>query len=276
MITHALGNVEYQESGDGIPLLFVPGSFSTGASWRNISAPLSERHRTVATSLSGYGKTQERRQPGSTYLQDEMDVLDTALAHIDRPVHVVAHSFGAYVALSLALHRQPAFLSMTLLEPTVFHLLGLAGETALNSQVRAMTDAYMADWAQGDPQAVRHVIDFYGGPGTFASYPPAVQDKVVAQTATNILDWQTGYAASSSLADMAAVQTPTWVICGSDSHLAMRRCNQLLVDALPQARLHMLDGANHFMINTHAAELAHWIEQQVGAFDRGTPFCVPR
>lgn len=267
MITHALGNVEYQESGSGIPLLFVPGSFSTGASWRSISTPLSERYCSVATSLSGYGKTQERRKPGSAFMQDEMDVLEAVLAHINRPVHLVAHSFGALVALSLAMHRQPAFLSMTLLEPTVFHLLHLAGETALNSQVRAMTDTYMADWDRGDPQSVQHVIDFYGGPGTFAAYPPMVQDKMMAQTATNILDWKTGYAESPSLAEFAAVRTPSLVICGSNSHMAMRRCNELLVDSLPQARLKVLEGANHFMIATHSAELTHWIAQQVGALD---------
>ncbi|RQO82743.1 alpha/beta fold hydrolase [Acidovorax sp. FJL06] len=268
MITHALGDVEYQESGSGSVLLFVPGSFSTGASWRSISAPLSERYRTIATSLLGYGKTQERRTPGSAWMQQEMDALDTVLARIQAPVHLVAHSFGACVALSLAMHRQPAFLSMTLLEPTVFYLLNQAGDRALSRQVRAITDTYMAAWEHGDPRAVQHVIDFYGGPGAFAAYPPAVQDKVMAMTATNILDWQTGDAQAPTPADIASVNTPTWVVCGSHSHPAMQRCNQLLVDTLPHAQLQMLEGANHFMVTTHAAELTRGIEQRVSSLDR--------
>ena len=265
MITHAWGDVEYQESGDGTALLFVPGSFSTGASWRGIAAPLSERYRTIATSLSGYGKTPERRRPGSNFMQDEMEVLDAVLARIQAPVHLVAHSFGAWVALALAMHRSPAFLSMTLLEPTVFYMLGLAGETELDRQVQAVTDTYMADWERGDPQAVRHVIDFYGGAGTFASYPSALQDKLAAQTATNILDWQTGYANAPVRAQIASVRTPTLVLCGGNSHRAMQRCNQLLADSLPQSRFQMLDGANHFMVATHAAALVPWIERQVSA-----------
>ena len=131
-----------------------------------------------------------------------------------------------------------------------------------------MTDAYMTDWDRGDPQAVRHVIDFYGGPGAFAAYPPAVQDKVMALTATNILDWKTGLAQAPAHADLAAVAIPTRVICGSHSHRAMQRCNQLLVDTLPHAQFQMLKGANHFMIATHATELTPWIEQQVSALDR--------
>lgn len=263
MITHALGAVEYQESGDGAPLVFVPGSFSTGASWRNIATPLSERYRTITTSLSGYGKTQERRKPGGAHMQDEMDVLEAVLAQANAPVHLVAHSFGAWVALSLAMHRNPPLLSLTLLEPTVFNLLAPAGETALSGQVRAMKDNYVAVWNSGDQRAVRHVIDFYGGAGTFDAYPSAVQDKVITQTPTNILDWDSGYAESPRLEDFATVNVPTLVICGGTSHMAMQRCNQLLVDYLPQAQLMALDGANHFMIVTHAADLTLLIDRHI-------------
>ena len=83
----------------------------------------------------------------------------------------------------------------------------------------------------------------------------------MAQTGTNVLDWQTGLADIPSQEAFSALQTRTLVVCGSNSDLAMRRCNQLLVDRLPQAQLRVLDGANHFMIGTHAAELQDWIRQ---------------
>jgi len=263
MITHAQGSIEYQEKGEGVPLVFVPGSFSSGASWRNISTPLSERYRTITTSLSGYGATQERRKPGGTHMQDQVDVLEAVLAQANAPVHLVAHSFGAWVALSLAMRHQPQLLSLTLLEPTAFQLLLLAGETELNQQVRTMKDRYVAAWASGDQQAVRHVIDFYGGAGTFDAYPTAVQDKVITQTPTNILDWNSGYAELPVPLDFATVTVPTLVIYGSTSHRAMQRCNQLLADYLPQAQLVALDGANHFMIGTHAADLTQRIDQHI-------------
>lgn len=265
MLTQVHGAVEYQESGDGTPLVFVPGSFSTGASWRNISTPLSARYRTITTSLSGYGKTQERRKPGGDHLQDEMDVLEAVLTRVGAPAHLVAHSFGAWIALALAMYRGPSLLSLTLLEPTAFSLLPLGDEQALNQQVHAMTERYMADWQGGDQQAVRHVIDFYGGAGTFDAYPPAVQDKVIAQTPTNILDWATGSAAHPTQADLGAVDVPTLVIHGDASHGAMQRCNQLLVDYLPRARILSLEQANHFMIGTHATDLVSRIDEHIRA-----------
>jgi len=263
MIANTRGAVEYQETGDGAPLVFVPGSFSTGASWRNISTPLSERYRTITTSLCGYGQTQERRTHGGTSMQEERDVLETVLLQANAPVHLVAHSFGAWVALSLAMHRKPALLSLTLLEPTVFQLLALAGEAALNAQVCAMKDGYVAAWARGKQRAVRRVSDFYGGAGTFDAYPPAVQDKVITQTPTNILDWHSGYAESPLPQDFITVDVPTLVICGSASHMAMQRSNQLLVDYLPRAQFQTLDGANHFMVVTHPTELTRRIERHI-------------
>lgn len=265
MITQAQGTVEYLESGHGQAIVFVPGSFSTGASWRNISTPLSERYRTITTSLSGYGKTQERRGSESIHIEDEMDVLEAVLDRAAAPVHMVAHSFGAWVAIALAMRRAPRLLSLTLLEPTAFNLLEPGGEFALSEEVHAMTDLYMTEWNKGQPQAVRHVIDFYGGAGTFDSYPPAVQEKLMSQTATNVLDWKTGYASSIKLDELAAVTVPTLVIYGSASNRAMQRSNQLLVDYLPKAQLMALEGANHFMIGTHASTLTQAIEQHTSA-----------
>lgn len=263
MISHPKGAIEYQEVGQGQAIVFVPGSFSAGSSWRSISTPLSQGYRTITTSLSGYGKTEERRGPAGAHIEDEMDVLEAVLKRADTPVHLVAHSFGAWIALALAVYRKPRLLSMTLLEPTAFKLLNFGAEPALSQQVLAMTDRYMTEWESGNRQAVRHVIDFYGEAGTFDSYPPAVQEKLISQTPTNILDWKTGYADTIKLADCAAVKVPTLVVCGSSSHMAMQHCNQLLVDHLPQAQIMTLKGANHFMIGSHAPDLTHAIERHI-------------
>lgn len=263
------GSVEYQESGSGSAVVFVPGSFSTGASWRAISTPLSETYRTVSTSLCGYGKTSERRQSDGFDLDDEMDVLEAVLNRVGTPAHVVAHSFGAYVALALVVYRSPKVLSLTLLEPTMFNLLGADGDADLKHQVDSMTGRYISDWNNGDRLAVRHVIDFYGGAGTFDAYPSAVQDKVIACTDTNILDWQCPYGASFSPRDLARVDVPTVVVCGSTSHSAMQRCNQVLVQHLPQARLHHLDGANHFMIVTHPSEVGQVVQDHIRSVAMG-------
>lgn len=257
--------VEYQETGTGEAIVLVPGSFSTGSSWRAIASPLWQRYRTISTSLSGYGKTQERRVPGSDAMADQLDILETVLQKANAPVHLVAHSFGACAALLLAIRRPVKVLSLTLLEPTVFEILSLCQEHALHKQVLDLVDRYTSDWKAADALAVRHIIDFYGGEGCFGRYPPSVQEKLAGQTATNILDWQSGYASGMRLDEFAALRVPTAIVCGTASHMAMRRSNQLLCQYLPHADLTMLEGANHFMMATHADQLTEIITQHISA-----------
>ena len=52
-----------------------------------------------------------------------------------------------------------------------------------------MTEAYFAAYDSGDAEAIAAMIDFYGGAGTFASWPPRVRAYAVQTTAVNILDW---------------------------------------------------------------------------------------
>jgi len=52
-----------------------------------------------------------------------------------------------------------------------------------------MTDAYFAAFDGGNAEAIAAMIDFYGGAGTYASWPPRVRSYAVETTPVNILDW---------------------------------------------------------------------------------------
>ena len=56
-----------------------------------------------------------------------------------------------------------------------------------------MTEAYFTDFDGGKVEAIAAMIDFYGGAGTFASWPPRVRAYAVETTAINILDWASAY-----------------------------------------------------------------------------------
>jgi len=69
------------------------------------------------------------------------------------------------------------------------------------------------------------MIDFYGGNGTYASWPPRVRAYAVQTTPVNILDWASAYSFSLSTASLAAVDIPTLVVRGGASHPAVQRAN---------------------------------------------------
>ena len=99
------------------------------------------------------------------------------------------------------------------------------------------------------------MIDFYGGAGTFAGWPPRVRDYAVETTAVNILDWASAYGCRLTRASLAKIDIPSLVLWGENSHPAIRRTNQLLAQCTKASAV-TIGGAAHFMISTHADEVA--------------------
>ena len=261
MIEDARGRIEYDEYGAGPTIVFVPGSCSTGAAWRPVIASLKE-FRSVTTSLLGYGKTAERRTAADTSIAHEIDAVEAVIRKAGGGVHLVGHSFGGFVSLAVAMRNQVPLASLTVVEAPAANVLRDNNEREHYSAFRAMTDAYFEDFANGNRQAIATMIDFYGGAGTFASWPARVRDYAIETTPVNILDWASAYGFALPAKVLSAVSIPVLVIHGGASHSAAQRANALLCEGV-NGRLAVIDGAAHFMIATHAGEVAQLVRQHV-------------
>lgn len=261
MIEEARGRIDYDECGAGPTIVLVPGSCSTGAAWRPIIAAWDNRFRCVTTSLLGYGGTAERRTTGDPSISHEAETLESVIRRAGGRVHLVGHSFGGLVALAVALRNRVTLASLAIIEAPAVTLLLERKEVQYNRTFRQMTDIYFAAFEDGNAEAVEIMIDFYGGAGTFASWPPRVRAYAVATTPVNILDWASAYGYPLSAETLARVQVPTLVIRGGESHPAMQRVNGLLSECMSQATLATIEGAAHFMIATHVNEVARLVAQ---------------
>jgi pimeloyl-ACP methyl ester carboxylesterase len=111
------------------------------------------------------------------------------------------------------------------------------------------------------------MIDFYGGAGTFAGWPQRVRDYAIETTAANILDWASGYGFQLTRPSLAKIDIPILVLWGENSHPAVQRTNQLLAQCTKASAV-TIGGAAHFMISTHAEEVARTLAQHVSAATR--------
>jgi pimeloyl-ACP methyl ester carboxylesterase len=125
-----------------------------------------------------------------------------------------------------------------------------------------MTDAYVADFAGGNRAAIASMIDFYGGAGTYESWPAKVRSYAEQTTPVNILDWASAYGFTLTPAALAAVGLPTLVLCGGQSHPAMQCLSAGLAWSLRGA-FDTVETAAHFMIATHAGDIARRIADHV-------------
>lgn len=268
MIQDPRGAVDYEERGDGATLVLVPGSCSTGAAWRPVVAALGGGFRCVTTSLPGYGGTAERRSASDVAIAHVAESVEAVVRKAAAPVHLVGHSFGGLVATAVALRREVTLASLTVLEaPAVMMLHHDPDDASYLRDFRTMTDDYLAAFTAGDRAAVAHMIDFYGGDGTFASWPERVRAYAIDTAGVNIRDWQSAYGFAISPAELAAIGVPSLVAWGGESHPAAQRANARLAAAMA-SRSTPIPGAAHFMIATHAVEVAALLSSHVRSADR--------
>ena len=259
--------IDYVDHGTGPCLVFVPGSFSNTAAWRPIIDLLKDRFRTVATSLMGYGGTEEIRTADNCTVDQQAEAVEAVIAHTGSAVHLIGHSWGGSVALSVALRGKAQLASLVLFEANPCDVLRQSGDNETYDLVRQMWDGYVKAYAAGERDAARRVIDLWEGAGSFDRMPPRVREYVIQTTPSNILDWSAHWAFRAILADYATIKVPALVLHGGETHIAMRRVARILGAQMPKAKLGEIEGARHFLISTHPREAAALIAEHVSAVE---------
>jgi pimeloyl-ACP methyl ester carboxylesterase len=275
VIEDVRGRIDYDEAGRGPTLVLVPGSCSTGAAWRPVVAHWKDDFRCVTTSLLGYGGTAERRVDGNADIAQEAEVIEAVIRRTGGPAHLIGHSFGGLTALAVALRSRTPLLSLTIIEAPALEILPPTGETEYYRAFRQMAGDYFGAFHAGETHAIERMVDFYGGDGTFAAWPQRVRDYAAETTPVNLLDWACAYGFPLSPALLARVAIPTLVVWGEASHPAAKRANELLGQCIPNARIATIARAAHFMITSHARQLADLIAHHVTRTSLSEPALDP-
>ncbi len=107
--------ISYDTSGRGEPLVLVHGGFSDHRSnWEFVKPALSQRFAVYAIARRGRGGTDATT---GHRLEDEAMDVAALIQHIDRPVFLLGHSYGAQCALAAALLVADRVRKLVLYEP---------------------------------------------------------------------------------------------------------------------------------------------------------------
>jgi pimeloyl-ACP methyl ester carboxylesterase len=90
-----------------------------------------------------------RRTPLDASLSINAEAVESVLRKASGKVHLIGHSAGAVIALSVALRKQVPLASLVTIEPPVPMLLKASGEDQHYDVFRNMTDAYISDFESG-------------------------------------------------------------------------------------------------------------------------------
>src|SRR5262249_47423795 len=113
----------YRESGGGPAVVCLHASGSSSRQWLPLMEQLAPRYHVLAADLYGAGKSPAWAWKRPLTLRDEVALLEPVFARARGPVTIVAHSYGAAVALIAALEHPERVHALAIYEPVLFSLV---------------------------------------------------------------------------------------------------------------------------------------------------------
>lgn len=238
--------------------LAIHCSLAHSGSWGPLARALGDALRLTAFDLPGHGHS------GAWQGQGEIQAVSTAMAadFLDAPTDIIGHSFGATVALRLAVEHPELVRSLILYEP-VFFAVALHDRPDVRAGHEAEMAEYGAGMAAGD--FYRAAVGFthvWGDRRGWTVLPEAARRAMAAQMplieAANpaLYGDAGGMLASGALERIGA---PTLLMEGSTSPEIIGVINAGLAARLPNARRVSVQGAGHMGPISHSKVVAEEI-----------------
>jgi pimeloyl-ACP methyl ester carboxylesterase len=253
ILGEADGQIAYSDAGAGEPVVMLHCSSASGSEWRSLATRLGEGWRTIAVDQWGCGESAAwpGRRPFS--LQEEAEPVVAILRTLGGRAQVVGHSYGAAVALKVARMAPKLVSSLTLVEPSCFHVLNDApAAEELVAEVLGVGAAVAKACSAGDYWAgMGGFVDYWSGAGAWAALPEAAKAKMAPRVAKLPLDFRALIGEPGGVEGYAAIAAPALLICGEATRAPSRRIVGMLAATLRNVRVATIPGAGHMSPLTH-------------------------
>ena len=115
--------IAYLDRGNGPPVIIAHCSSASHREWLPLIEALEPDWRVLAPDFIGYGQSGAWPEGKVFTGQADLAVLLDLANKVERPIHLVGHSYGAALALEAARGLGSKVQSLTLVEPVAFNLL---------------------------------------------------------------------------------------------------------------------------------------------------------
>jgi len=272
--------LHYVMRGSGEPVVFVHGSLGSYRTFQRQFEALSSAFLVVAFSRRFHPPNDTPANPEPYALQVHVDHLAGLVKALRiGPARLVGSSYGAYVALALALQHPELVRSLVLGEPPVVGLLqnSSVGKTLRAAfEQRTLTPARAAFQEGNVENGVRRFIDGVLGDGGFDRRPPDVRTQLVSAGAELRLELQTEEAKwmmPLACDALGGVNRPVLLVTGERS-VPMFHVITLELERCLNGEAHvMVPDADHAM---HAANPAFYTDALLRFLQGSRGLTIPR
>ena len=186
--------------------------------------------------------------------------LERARAATPEPAVLIGHSFGATVALRLALERPDLARALVLIEPVLFDA---AKGSPAYADHQARFAPFVAAMERGDrAEAARLFMAIWGDGTPWAALPAALRDRLAAQIGLVVAGapaLEGDCHGSLAPGALEGLTCPVLLIDGADSPPIIAAIHDRLAARLPDVARLSVPGAGHMVPLTHAPQVARAI-----------------
>lgn len=227
-------------------------SLAHGGVWRGLAARFEDDFSFEAPDFPSHGRSAVWDRQGS-YHDACTAVAKAALG--PEPIDVIGHSFGATVALRLALEVPERVRSLVLIEP-VFFAVAMADDPNFSNDLKEMSKLLAAGDREG---ATRAFLERWGGGLPWEAMPAETRNdmvsriEVIPDAAPALFGDSAGMLARRRL---QALEIPVLLLRGSRSPEVTGTINSGLQRRLPNAQARVIDGGSHMLPISHPKDCA--------------------
>ncbi len=258
----------YSVLGEGEPIIFLHGFFGDGWTLRPIMERLQPNYCCIGLDLLGFG---DSSKPNIRYLIDhQVGFLKTFLVQKQvQKFHLVGYSYGAWVAAAYAIslfnsnrnrnqQDRDNLLGMTLIAPAGIRDDNFVGR--YNHLKPLLWNTKLVDLALN---AIAPIANITGKQQAFQGIRQARMELIRQPAAKSLLcdRLKPEDAVDTVENQIHCINAPTLVIAGgADRHIPLWH-SQTYAERIPNAKLEIIPGADHDLVQTHSREIVCLLQQ---------------
>lgn len=248
-----VSSTAYTDKGRGETVVMIHCSSACAREWQKLSEALNADFRSIAVDQWGCGKSAPWGGQTDFTLACEAEPIVKLMRDFGTPVHLVGHSYGGAVAAKIAREHPDIVSSLTLIEPSSFHLLTASPGDAdllreITSIARTVTNAVSTG---GYWQGAEKFVDYWSGKGSWNAIPQELKMRLSQTLGKVVLDFQALLNETALPEDYADIACPTLLLCGEFARAPSRRIIDIFAAMIPGAILHTIPKAGHMSPVTH-------------------------
>lgn len=251
------------------PVLLLHSSGLSSRQWGRLTEILAPAYRVIAPDLLGSGDNPPWPDGEPFDFAQDVDAIERLVTPLGEPVHVVGHSYGGLLAVTLARRVPKLIRCLVVYDPVAFGVLNAAegireDAEGLADLSRAATNPVFTDYARGGGDAwFEAFVDYWNGPGAWRGMTESGRASFLRVGRKVFYEvWSLMHDRTPASA-YEGVTAPSLFLGGELSPPAARRVVAVLAKAFPAGREQTIPGAGHMGPLTHGRVVNELIAQHV-------------